>query len=217
VASRLTGHEIVTVDAPGHGGSSAIEADLADGASLLVDAAGRGTYVGYSMGARVCLHAALAHPDAVERLVLLSGTPGIEDPDERAARRAGDEALAASLEHDGLEAFLERWLALPMFAGLGSSADVEDRRRNTVAGLASSLRLAGTGSQEDLWPRLGELAMPVLLVTGSLDTKFCAIADRMAGLIPRATRATIDGAHHAAHLERPEAFATVLTDWLDAR
>ena len=80
----------------------------------------------------------------------------------RAARRAADDALAASLTSDGLDAFLERWVAQPMFAGL-ADPDLDDRRRNTVDGLASSLRLAGTGTQEPLWDRLPSLAMPVLL------------------------------------------------------
>ena len=45
-------YESVLIDAPGHGGSSGIEADLVDGASLMADVGGRGVYIGYSMGGR---------------------------------------------------------------------------------------------------------------------------------------------------------------------
>jgi 2-succinyl-6-hydroxy-2,4-cyclohexadiene-1-carboxylate synthase len=217
VAAELTpDHEVLVVDAPGHGGSSAVDADLVSGAELLGAAAGRATYVGYSMGGRLCLHLALARPDLVEALVLVGATAGIEDAGERAARRAADEALAADLEHGGLDAFLDRWLANPLFAGLDpSAAGVDDRRRNTVPGLATSLRRAGTGTQEPLWDRLGELAMPVLVVAGEHDEKFAALGRRMAAAIgSKATFATVPRAGHAAHLERPPAFVAILLGWL---
>jgi 2-succinyl-6-hydroxy-2,4-cyclohexadiene-1-carboxylate synthase len=213
VADHLVAaHQVVAVDAPGHGDSATIEADLPAGADLLGDAGGRATYVGYSMGGRLCLHLAVARPDLVERLVLVSATAGIDDSAERRARRDADEALAATIETDGLDAFLERWVAQPMFAGL-ADPDLDDRRRNTVAGLAASLRLAGTGTQEPLWTRLPTLAMPVLLVAGAADPKFVAAAERMAGLFPDATLEIVAGAGHTVHLEQPDAFLVVLRRW----
>jgi 2-succinyl-6-hydroxy-2,4-cyclohexadiene-1-carboxylate synthase len=214
VAARFTGdHEVVAVDAPGHGGSADIAADLVSGGRLLGAAGGTGTYVGYSMGGRLCLHLAVARPELVERLVLVSATAGLDDPADRAVRRASDEALANSLERDGLDAFLERWVAQPLFAGL-ADPDLSDRRRNTVAGLASSLRLAGTGTQQPLWDRLPELTMPVLLVAGADDAKFVAAAERMASLLPNATLEVVASAGHTVHLERPEAFVALLEAWL---
>ena len=77
------GHEVVAVDAPGHGDSATIEADLPAGADLLGATGGRATYVGYSMGGRLCLHLAVARPDLVERLVLVE-----RDGGDRRPRRA---------------------------------------------------------------------------------------------------------------------------------
>ena len=111
-------HTVLTPDAPGHGDSSAVRADLPAGAELLGRAGGRATYIGYSMGGRLCLHLAIARPALVERLVLISATAGIDDSDERAARRSSDDALAATIERDGVDAFLRRWVAQPMFATL---------------------------------------------------------------------------------------------------
>jgi 2-succinyl-6-hydroxy-2,4-cyclohexadiene-1-carboxylate synthase len=214
VADHLVAdHEVVVVDAPGHGGSATIEADLPGGAVRLGVTGGRATYIGYSMGGRLCLHLAVARPDLVERLVLVSATAGIDGAGERAARRASDEMLAASLERDGVDAFLTRWLAQPLFASL-TDAGLEDRRGNTAAGLASSLRLAGTGSQEPLWGGLPALRMPVLLVAGARDAKFVAAAERMAGLLPDATLAVVEGAGHSVHLEQPGPFEGVLRTWL---
>jgi 2-succinyl-6-hydroxy-2,4-cyclohexadiene-1-carboxylate synthase len=211
-------HEVVRVDAPGHGRSARVEADLWEGAELLVATARRGTYLGYSMGARLCLHAALAHGAQVRGLVLLGATAGIDDPEGRAERGASDEGWARCLETEGLEVFLERWLAQPLFATLHpTAAGLDARRENTVAGLASSLRRAGTGVQEPLWPRLGELAMPVLVLAGERDERFVTLGERLAGAIgANATLAVVAGAGHAAHLEGPEAVLAALRPWLAA-
>jgi 2-succinyl-6-hydroxy-2,4-cyclohexadiene-1-carboxylate synthase len=210
--------DIVAVDAPGHGTRCDVRADLPTASAMLAEATGRATYVGYSMGGRLCLHVALASPSLVERLVLIGTTPGIEDERERAARRAADEELADEIERAGVPAFLRRWLAQPLFAGLApSDADIESRLANTAAGLASSLRLAGTGAQAPLWSRLGELTMPVLVIAGERDTKFTAIGQRMAASIGDATFAEIEGAGHAVHLERPAQTCAVIVSWLRSR
>ena len=217
VTDDLAGdHEVVLVDAPGHGGSSAVVADLWRGAEAIAGAAGPGIYVGYSMGARFALFAALARPAAVEALVLLGVNPGIEDGAERAARRHRDDELAGSIQRDGVDPFLDRWLAQPLFATLPpDAADVEDRRRNTAAGLASSLRLAGTGVQEPVWDRVGLIRVPVLVLAGERDAKFRALGERLAATIgTNAAFAIVPDAGHAAHLEQPTAFLALVRAWL---
>jgi 2-succinyl-6-hydroxy-2,4-cyclohexadiene-1-carboxylate synthase len=209
-------YETISVDAPGHGASADVRLDLAGAAEALAQEVGPATYIGYSMGGRLALHVAAARPDVVERLVLVSASPGIADPAARAARRAADDRLADEIERDGVDAFLERWLALPLFARLPTnSAGIEERRRNTAGGLASSLRLAGTGAQASLWHRLDELTMPVLLVVGEHDAKFRAIATEMATAIPDATIEVVAGAGHVVHLEQPAAFVALVRTWLD--
>jgi 2-succinyl-6-hydroxy-2,4-cyclohexadiene-1-carboxylate synthase len=210
-----TDHELVLVDAPGHGGSASIQADLPTAADLLTDVGGRGTYVGYSMGGRLCLHAALSRPDAVERLVLISATAGIDDDGERAARRADDEQLARRIGEVGVAAFVDEWLAQALLADLTPAAAHRDARlMNTAAGLASSLRLAGTGSQQPLWSRLPALAMPVLVVVGERDAKFIDLGHRLSEAIgDNASVVVIPGAHHTAHLEQPDAFVAALRGW----
>jgi 2-succinyl-6-hydroxy-2,4-cyclohexadiene-1-carboxylate synthase len=209
-------HEVLRVDAPGHGKSCEVRAGLSEGARLIAVRGGGATYIGYSMGARFVLHAALANPSVVHGLVLVGGTGGIDEPEARAERRRADAALAHRLEHDGLEAFLDSWLAQPLFAGLSDAAQFrEERGENTVDGLADSLRQAGTGSQEPLWPRLSTIDMPVLVIAGEDDEKFSAEAERLMSCIgPNATMALIPDAGHAAHLEQPEAFLATLRQWL---
>ena len=85
-----------------------------------------------------------------------------------------------------------------------------DRLRNTPAGLAAALRGIGTGAMTPLWDRLGELAMPVLLIVGEGDAKFRALGERMAAAIPAAELAVVPDAGHAVHLEAPDAVAAVI-------
>lgn len=208
-------HEVALVDLPGHGGSGTIRADLRRTADLLASTTGEATYVGYSLGGRVCLHLALMYPHIVDRLVLLGATPGIIDDDERAQRRQADDLLAQRILEIGVESFLEEWSALPLFHGLELDADeIADRRRNTASGLADSLRLSGTGTQLSLWERLVELNMPVLAMAGALDTKFVPIAERIAASVPDGTFGVIHDAGHAAHLQQPMQVITRLEAFL---
>jgi 2-succinyl-6-hydroxy-2,4-cyclohexadiene-1-carboxylate synthase len=219
VAERLAGRwPVVRVDLPGHGESGGIRVGFEEAAGLLGDGAGPGAYVGYSLGGRLCLRLALDRPDLVRALVLVGASPGIADPAARAARRAADEALAEGIERDGVAAFLDRWLAGPLFATLpAAAAGRDDRLANTPDGLASGLRHLGSGAQAPLWDRLAGLRPPTLLLAGALDAKFAAIAREMAAAIgPRATVALIPGAGHAAHLERPAEVATALEAFLAA-
>jgi 2-succinyl-6-hydroxy-2,4-cyclohexadiene-1-carboxylate synthase len=215
-SSLRRGHAVVRVDLPGHGGSAAWRVGFAEAAALLGEAGGPAAYLGYSLGGRLCLRLALDRPDLVRALVLIGASPGLADPAERAARRASDHALAAELERVGLERFLDRWLAQPLFATLPPEcAGRAERLANTAQGLAASLRLHGTGAQEPLWDRLATLRPPVLLVAGAADAKFTAIAQRMAAAIGSSARvALVPDAGHAAHLERPGEVAALVRAFL---
>ncbi len=173
---------------------------------------GHATYVGYSMGGRLCLMLALDRPDLIERLVLVSASPGIADAGAREARRTQDERLAQEIEREGVGPFIERWVTQPLFASLPRElAGIDERKRSSPARLTHQLRVLGQGTQPSLWERLGELRMPVTLVTGAYDKTYTDIANRMATRIgEHATIVTIAGAGHAVHLEQPAQVAHVI-------
>jgi 2-succinyl-6-hydroxy-2,4-cyclohexadiene-1-carboxylate synthase len=210
---RAGGHDATALDVPAG-------LDFAATAAAIGAIGGRGAYVGYSMGGRLGLRLALDRPDVVERLALVSASPGIANAAERVARRADDEKLARDVEHRGVEAFLRDWLAQPLFSTLDpNAAGVSERAAgHTAADLATTLRLLGSGTQEPLWTRLTELRMPVALVTGRLDPKFEQINDAMRAACASTTdvaRVRLDGGH-ALPLEQPEAVASFLLEWLPA-
>lgn len=199
-------HRVTVVDAPGHGRAGSIRATLAEGAALLGSTGGPAIYVGYSMGGRLALRLALDRPDLVTGLVLIGATAGIDDPTERADRRTADHVLADRIEADGTEAFLEHWLAQPLFEGLDLTEDDRAARlANDPAGLASSLRLAGTGTMDPpWWDDLADLAPPLLVLAGERDAKFVGLGRRLAAAVGGDVRfETVPDTGHAAHLESP--------------
>ena len=222
-------HRVVAPDLLGHGGSDApadparyaMAPTVADLAGLLDQLELRAILLlGYSMGGRVALHFAAAHPERVRGLILESASPGLATAAERAARIAADEALAARIEREGLAAFVDHWERLPLFAGQAQlPAEVRaalrtQRLANNPAGLANSLRGLGTGAQPSLWDRLPEIRTPALLMAGALDEKFTAIAQQMAAALPTARLAIVPAAGHTVHLEQPEAFQRLVTEFI---
>jgi 2-succinyl-6-hydroxy-2,4-cyclohexadiene-1-carboxylate synthase len=205
----------LALDLPGHGGTpaGARPPTFAGCTTAVLDAAPeRFTLCGYSMGGRIALHVALAAPERVRRLVLVSSTAGIADPLERAQRREADHRLAAELERRPFEEFIERWRTQALFASdppeVGRLAR-EDQRRNSPRELAAVLRGVGAGEMEPLWDRLGELGMPATVLVGERDTKFVALGRRLTGLLPRGELVVTDGGH-SLPLENPRGVAGAL-------
>lgn len=223
VMERLAGSfRVLAIDLTGHGQSDApteIERytmpTIADDLGVLL---GRfnalpAHWLGYSMGGRLALYTAVNHPQWVRSLILESASPGLQDATERAARRQQDEALATRIESEGVEAFVNQWEKIPLFASqkrLPAEKRVAlraGRLANSARGLANSLRGMGAGAQPTLWERLGTIDKPTLLVAGETDDKFVALNRQMEEVIPDATLRIANGAGHNVHLERTNEYS----------
>ncbi|MCG3087583.1 2-succinyl-6-hydroxy-2,4-cyclohexadiene-1-carboxylate synthase [Sporosarcina cyprini] len=177
--------------------------------------------VGYSMGGRLAIGYTASHPEKIEALLLESSSPGLQKEEERIARRASDASLAERILHDGIETFVNNWENIPLFESQKMlsvdkrQAIREERMSQSPSGLANSLRGFGTGSQPSYWEVLNELQMPVLLMTGELDSKFVAIAREMKKDLPNASQIIVPQAGHAIHVEKPELFVTIVKEYLE--
>jgi isochorismate synthase/2-succinyl-5-enolpyruvyl-6-hydroxy-3-cyclohexene-1-carboxylate synthase/2-succinyl-6-hydroxy-2,4-cyclohexadiene-1-carboxylate synthase/O-succinylbenzoate synthase len=174
------GHPCLAVDLPGHGGTRPPGGGAAagngaagfyslDAAAELAAAAAAAAFgagaecalVGYSMGARVALHAlaaaggggggggAAAGPVWAGAAVV-SGTPGIPNPEQRADRTARDAELAGALRAQGLAQFVDWWYRQPLWASLRAHPRfAETAGKRAAAGdageLASALEGMSTG------------------------------------------------------------------------
>ena len=211
--SLAKSYEVVVVDLPGHGDSLHDEASLQESAELLTEVGGKASYIGYSMGGRICLHAALTYPDLVNSLVLIGVNPGIENLEERRNRKTKDSKLAEKIIEKDLNVFLTDWLSQDLFKNLSNEAQsLQARLLNRVEGIAATLLNRGVGSQDSLWSQLQDLTMPVLQVVGSNDSKYLDISQKAAELFINSDRMIVSGGH-AAHLES-EQVVNQIKNWL---
>lgn len=174
------------------------------------------TLVGYSMGGRVALAYTVKYPGRVSSLILESASPGLQTEEERNERRQTDQKLAEKIKEKGLLAFVDFWENIPLFASQkGLSVDKqlairEERLSQSVIGLSNSLIGMGTGSQASYWDVLSSIQLPVLLLTGEIDTKFVFIAREMKKRLQSVRHQIIKDVGHAIHVENPFSFATMI-------
>lgn len=224
------GHsKTIALDIIGHGKSGApsdiahyqIEECAAVINSLLEEMGiGKIDVLGYSMGGRLALTFAVKYPEKVRTLILESASPGLRTEEERHERRVQDARLADRIRKEGIVNFIDYWENIPLFQSQRNLPDQvrtrirNQRMANSIGGLANSLNGMGTGSQPSWWEELGNLKMPVLLLTGELDKKFCRIAEEMSKALPNVQWKPVKNAGHAIHVEKPELFGTIVSGFL---
>jgi 2-succinyl-6-hydroxy-2,4-cyclohexadiene-1-carboxylate synthase len=219
LAPDLLGHG--QSDAPDDPVRYAMDTVATDLAALIERLVDRPVHLlGYSMGGRLALYFALTHPHLLRTLMLESASPGLADATAQSERRLADNALADAIEANGIEAFVARWEAVPLFA---SQQSLEARTRqqlraqrldNRAHGLANSLRGMGTGVQPSLWSSLHEVTMSTLLLAGELDEKFCHINRTMLRHLPDARLEVVADVGHTVHLEAPDRFCHLVNEFL---
>lgn len=176
--------------------------------------------LGYSMGGRLALGTAILYPERIKSLILESSSPGLRTKREREQRMRADQQLAEKILNDGIKSFVHYWENMPLFSSQKmlpvekQRAIRQSRLKNRPEGLANSLLGMGTGRQPSWWGRLQELQVPVMIMCGNLDDKFCAIAKEMCKTISTARHVTFPGAGHALHVEQPMKFGTMIREFL---
>ncbi len=218
-------HRVVAVDIIGHGSSPTppaaddctMEAVVAQIDRVIAELGLAPAHlVGYSMGGRIALSYAVAHPDRVASVIAIGASPGIAEEAERAERVAADSALADHIVAGGVDWFVSHWESLPILQpgsaeGIARAAWVRELRlANDPAGLAAALRGLGTGSMPPLHDRLAGLDVPALLIVGEKDNKFRAIAADLVGSIPHSRLVVVDDAGHSVHLDNAQGLARVV-------
>lgn len=203
-------HRVVMYDARGRGTSTGGDrpftcADLATDVEGLATHLGldRLYHAGHSMGSRVALEHALAHPGRVGGIAVVSGRA--TQPDAAGRRRLAD--LAAQVEREGPAAGVALWArpGEPAYAR-ARAISAANPKEGTVQALQTLVDM------DDLLPDLGRIHVPVLVVVGDGDESYVASAREMAEALPNATLRVLEGVGHFPNLECPELLATLLAE-----
>ena len=163
--------------------------------------------VGYSMGGRLALYLAVHFPQYYLGVIIESASPGLKTQIERDRRIEHDLQLAEQLESQDYTLFLQQWYSNPLFASLVRHPNYEQaissKLTNNPSKLAKSLRFMGLGMQPSLWHDLPNIEIPLLLLAGSLDSKFVNINRELASLSPLANLHIVENVGHNVHFESP--------------
>lgn len=204
-------HRLVTWDMRGHGRSDSPDdpalyseiATVADMAALLDTVGARRAVIGgLSLGGYMSLAFNRLHPDRVQALLIIDTGPGYKNDEARAGWNQTSLRTAERYETEGL--------------GLLASGSAERRtaRHTSAQGLALAARGMLTQRDAGVITSLPDITAPAIVIVGSEDTPFLAASDYMAAKIPGARKVVIEGAGHAANIDRPEAFNGALSAFL---
>lgn len=175
------------------------------------------TLLAYSFGGRLALHYALQRPQNIQKLILISATPGIDGEERRLKRKIADGAIVDKLKTLSIPAFMDYWYQTPIIKSQKNSPRFDElyaRRleHTSPMGLIHSLEAFGQGVASSLWPMLPTLNIPVLWIVGAEDPLYVEIAQKACKLLPRAKLEIVHGAGHAPHLENEAATLKALAE-----
>lgn len=211
VGTLSRSHQLVIWDMRGHGQSDSpddpalySETATVDDMSALLDAVGVTSAIigGLSLGGYMSLAFHRSHPDRVDALLIIDTGPGYKNDEARAAWNKTSLRTAERYEAEGLGVLA------------GGSAERQTAKHTSARGLALAARGMLTQRDAGVITSLPDIKAPALVIVGSEDTPFLAASDYMAAKIPGATKVVIDGAGHAANIDKPQAFNAALTDFL---
>jgi|SRR5690625_914919 len=220
-------YQVITVDLPGHGKTKTrTERSMkqcCDDLQYLIKYLGfsKVHMLGYSLGGRTALSFSIYYPEKVSSLILESASPGLEKVEDQEARQKRDHQLANRLETEGIDAFVNFWEKIPLFATQQALPQAvkrqvrHERRSQSAHQLACSLRSMGTGAQPSWWKKINDLKMPILLLVGALDAKFVAINHLMAKQMHTSHIHEVENSGHAIHVEQPYKFGKIVKRFLN--
>jgi len=206
------GHKLVTWDMRGHGRSDSpddpalySEAHTVADMAALLDAVGAKSAIvgGLSLGGYMSLAFHRVHPERVKALLIIDTGPGYKNDEARDGWNRNALKTALRYETEGLAV---------LSAG---SAERRTAQHASAKGLALAARGMLTQRDAGVITSLPDIRVPSVVIVGSEDTPFLAASDYMTAKIPGAQKVVIEGAGHAANLDKPEAFNAALMGFLE--
>jgi 2-succinyl-6-hydroxy-2,4-cyclohexadiene-1-carboxylate synthase len=167
--------------------------------------------IGYSLGGRLAFHALCAdHKKLWKKAIIIAAHPGLEDETEKVVRLSHDHMWEQRFRLGPWDEVLRDWNAQPLFNGYPLERPQKDVTR---AHLHLALDLWSLGRQDNLWPLLKELTIPVLYIAGDKDEKFVKILERLEKH-PSFSTALVKDAGHRLLWEKPKEVENIIKNFL---
>ena len=169
---------------------------------------------GHSMGGRVALEMIRSAPRRISGIALLNtGVHSVRGDEPQSRRR-----LLRVAKSQGMSALAAQWLPPLMGSDAARTAALMPRLTAMIEGFepdAYAEQVNAMLERPDALSILPTIAVPTLLLSGS-DDKWSPISqhESIRRRIPHATLFEVHGAGHMAPIERPEAVAVALREWL---
>ena len=214
VAGLAERFRVVRCDRRGHGrtpvgeGSTTLD-DLGGDLIELLDALSleRVGFCGLSLGGLEGMWLAVHAPERIDRLALCCTAP-VFPPREKWVDRA------ATVHAGGMRAIADAVLGgwfRPFFHDARPGVVARFREMLVSTPVEGYAACCGVLADADLSQRVGEIAAPTLVVTGSHDpTVPPATGAAVAAAVPVAAHVVVEGAAHLANVEHPDAFTVAL-------
>jgi 2-succinyl-6-hydroxy-2,4-cyclohexadiene-1-carboxylate synthase len=221
---------LIMLDLPGHGTTNTESLDgakfyfipVVDQIIEIIDKLGfdKVDLLGYSMGGRLAIALSILYPNRVRKLILESASPGLKTEQEQKDRLLSDAKICALISEQGLENFVDYWENIPLFESQKTLSPEKraclrkQRLSHDPISLANALWGMSTGMQPSCWRSLDRITADVLIIVGELDHKFCQIAEEMQKSIKKGQIYKVEQCGHAIHVEQPEKFGTIVSEFL---
>lgn len=178
--------------------------------ACIAESPGKNILIGYSLGGRLAMHALLSSPDLWNGAILVSAHPGLTSDKERALRRETDRQWSERFLRDPWESLMGDWNKNPVF---GDAHDPFCRKESECNRKKLSEQLVNwsLGNQEPLLDRLRTISVPMLILAGKLDPKFCTIAEQFHEF---AKVAVVSGAAHRVPWDQPTQFTSQISQFI---
>jgi 2-succinyl-6-hydroxy-2,4-cyclohexadiene-1-carboxylate synthase len=176
--------------------------------------AAEGPYVllGYSLGARLAMHALIEKPEIFAGSIFVSAHSGLKNDIERKTRKIWDENWSTKLLRESSEVFLEAWNAQGVFENSLPKEGLEKRPKLEIVRAFTDWSLA---NQENLLPKLKSVQSPMLWVYGQNDPKFRELARNALTNLPQAKGLEIAGGGHRLLCDKPSELAHAILSFLE--
>jgi len=213
---------VVAVDIHGHGASGYRDTMTLEGITedfyLLLEKLSlrKVIWLGCSIGGRIGMHLALAHPEAIDSLILMSTTARPDPPEIKEPMSRLWELFRAGHREDIADSSMKFFFAPKTYR---HRPELIEKYKKELIGRKEADGMFATAladfNRSDIGGAISRINAPTLVIVGRDDpTTPPAVAEFIAGQIPNARLEIIEDANHLVAIEKPREVTKLAREFL---